>query len=544
MDKKQDTQITLCLLDFLRPAGCNNDPLYYLEKVEGNRVFLEIFLDRLSHLKSIHHSIALVQESVLPKVKPFLDKYATIQVKVIPDDIDAFLPYHNKILKARKWSYLSFSGGLNEYTFFDEIFPIEILQQFSQQVVCDAVLYLNPQMPFFSTKKTQYLLDKIFEMNNSNPKLPFVVYPDAIGKSPLIITKHGLGLIKTSKIGPVHGFRQAPNLIIETAIRNILGLEVNIYYERMSYRLNSNRMVKFLRKAYLDNKVSGLIDIKASSNSILDGFIETPIEVDIELTSDNYGISFDIPNLNYKERVEMEISLFEKIIQQLSNIEGVLLTIGTRYNISTHSRPEEIIKIIRSNSVYGLQLVWDGCDLVDKFELLEFYLELDIDILVINMTLLLKNRVNQYHYFEECLVKILKNRKAPLVHLELNKREDNWLQAVMLNDLQKKYHISFNIIPYNHYASQLPKSKNMASYLPRHRYACEKLLYSMYILPDGRAPVCKEDIYSHMGGGNANHQSILDIWNQLEVRSKRAKHLKGIFNESQLCKSCENWIHT
>lgn len=73
------------------------------------------------------------------------------------------------------------------------------------------------------------------------------------------------------------------------------------------------------------------------------------------------------------------------------------------------------------------------------------------------------------------------------------------------------------------------------------RWPCFHPWFTLGVAIDGTATVCCADAKLGLNVGNANNQSIEQIWNSDEVRSIRSEHLKGKFDKWKTCEHCDTW---
>ena len=67
---------------------------------------------------------------------------------------------------------------------------------------------------------------------------------------------------------------------------------------------------------------------------------------------------------------------------------------------------------------------------------------------------------------------------------------------------------------------------------------CELLWNRMYIWFDGKANPCDSDYKSYLSYGNANNNTIKEIWKSKKIQEIRDNHLNKRRNEIDPCNKC------
>ena len=80
-------------------------------------------------------------------------------------------------------------------------------------------------------------------------------------------------------------------------------------------------------------------------------------------------------------------------------------------------------------------------------------------------------------------------------------------------------------------------------YTPVNRRSCRHALLTMTILWTGDVVGCSFDAEGKVCFGNIKDSSILEIWNSVEMKEFRRKHLELQFSEDSICANCEDWYH-
>lgn len=73
------------------------------------------------------------------------------------------------------------------------------------------------------------------------------------------------------------------------------------------------------------------------------------------------------------------------------------------------------------------------------------------------------------------------------------------------------------------------------------RPPCLYLWRSLVVQWDGTIVLCCNDFDNKIVGGDANRQSLREVWNSPLMRDLRARHLRGDFG-TPICRDCREWI--
>lgn len=95
------------------------------------------------------------------------------------------------------------------------------------------------------------------------------------------------------------------------------------------------------------------------------------------------------------------------------------------------------------------------------------------------------------------------------------------------------------------WAGQLPGLRKinyqLQPYFNQQRTHCADLWFKMVINWRGDVVLCCHNFDYSIVIGNINCNSILEIWNNEQIRNLRADHFNGKFNCNSLCENCTEW---
>lgn len=539
----------LALLDFSNHRSSVFGKTYYNWPIQDNGPsFSEFFIERCLTIEPVDKWLAIVHPDFTDIIDQ-LSKYEIIQIVQLPKDEEIFLFYndHDKVLKSRKWAYQSIIGGAHDTSIYDELLPTEIIKQIVEQIKCESILHLHPEMPFLNTEYASHLISEYKKSDGKIKDLPALIYPSEVGRSPFFLTKAGLNYILKQNLSPAHALRQGKGFRGIFNVREEVHVDMDVKYKRESFLLRSERDLEKLRYIYQKCRERN-IDINSDLSTLLkeNKYTEPlPKEIDIECTSIFYEPELSIPKLDNCTE-EIPIDTLERVLKEVSVWEDTLVTLGDITDLLSHSKLDAIAETLKQHKPFGLQLTMNANHLVDYFNKINPFLNISTDIINLCLTPLSYREGFELKDFEPILIEFLKRIDAagdfPIIHLTLHKRAEKWTDFHLVHQWAKKYHLSCNWVPYNHYAKQISISDTMPVYTPRNRYACEKQRFQMYILPNGDVPMCKQDIHSTKVYGNVEDTSIESIWNSTDMADDR-KSGYSLHQLNSLCNNCSNWLH-
>jgi radical SAM protein with 4Fe4S-binding SPASM domain len=173
-------------------------------------------------------------------------------------------------------------------------------------------------------------------------------------------------------------------------------------------------------------------------------------------------------------------------------------------------------------------------------------IELELDQLIISMDGLTKKTYEKVRVKSDYdtvinnidnLLRLRGNRKKPFIRMQYTEVPENrheteefykyWKDKV--DEVSISYYLEFDSVE---------KSKENNKEVPVYRYSCEQLWQRVVVLCDGRVSLCGTDIIPHVVVGNANTQSISDIWQSKKLNNIRRLHKEGGYSKMPMCKIC------
>ena len=535
----------LCILDFSLSKTSSDLPIVYLEEAFPNISFLKIFLNRVRMINGIDHIVALVNPEIKDQLIPIFEDLDYIEFHIIPEgNIALHYMGQNQVINSRKWNYNTFRGGLRETSHLDELLPMELIKDISQQIPTNSILYLSPEQPVFDLDYTHQILEANLKKMENKP--PFLYRQTVQGLSPVLITKEGFDKLKELNWSPRLVLTTHPGgdglFILRQKIENepydlargTFLLRNQCDAEHLKFVLDT------LEKDQLKWSAKNMIETSSKYMCTL------PREVDLELSGTPYPdrcqLPQDIPSN------EMKIELFSKLYDEICSNEIGLVSIGDLSDTLAHSEKEKIFSILNSKKPYGLHLILNTETLLLE-ENLRVWLTIPCDVITLRLTPLSESLFFGIEQSELLINELIQHYQKhtdqviPNINLELHKNEDNFEDIHTVVNLARKYNCSYNWIAYNDYCQQLDTSDVIQS-TPIERYPCEKLLNQVYILSNGKISSCKQDYSGKVIWGDTNEKSISEIWNSSKWSDARRNQLEGNHTgTTDLCKNCSQWNH-
>jgi len=74
------------------------------------------------------------------------------------------------------------------------------------------------------------------------------------------------------------------------------------------------------------------------------------------------------------------------------------------------------------------------------------------------------------------------------------------------------------------------------------RYPCVIMWYSLVVNWNGEVTVCSVDWDTEINVGDANRQTLHEIWNGSKIRDARSSQIEGEYGKYAVCKDCVVWV--
>ena len=103
----------------------------------------------------------------------------------------------------------------------------------------------------------------------------------------------------------------------------------------------------------------------------------------------------------------------------------------------------------------------------------------------------------------------------------------------------KKYDVTVKIRPMVSWAGEISAPNLVLD--NNSRWPCHWAMQTMSIINTGKVVTCSVDLYANFIAGDANKDSLKEIWNS-KLKELRALHIAKKFNALPYnCKNCKDW---
>jgi len=263
-----------------------------------------------------------------------------------------------------------------------------------------------------------------------------------------------------------------------------------------------------------------------------------PIELDVELT--NICTSRCLMCPNYSEEIKrgyMEFSTFKKIVDEVKDYAEMFFVHLSGESL-LHPKVFDMVKYCKSQGV-PVGFSTNGI-LLDK-EASKKLIETNLDYLTISINA----------FFNDTYKKVMGVDKRDIVYENVinflkmnNKKIYTSIQLIQLKENQnelKEFKKFWNgkkadvvrIKPSISFGGYYTKGSNIKRLKP-----CVLLWRMMVVHWNGDASLCCLDLLNKHPIGNVNKNSIREIWNSDKMQRYRELHIKGLFDNINICKVC------
>jgi radical SAM protein with 4Fe4S-binding SPASM domain len=512
------TAPVLGLIDLSHPFNAVGEELPLLCSATGPVSFLDIFLSQCSHVKGIDVFHIVVRKSSMEKYVAHIGRVSLpgkVHIIPIPDSEHGyFYDGHAMFLKARKWCHQTIRGGVGDMTIFDEILPMALIKQIASSSKVGGVLHLHPSFPMFDPEYASQLVQTAGQ--ESAHGVPLMLFRQAtLGLCPAFVTWPGLEALN-------NGINWSPAQVMRgdsigdgvANMNNIVRHNLDCDMMRGNFTLNAQRDCARLSKV-LHFLMAEDRDVSAKDCSeVLFGHPEIlsesfPREVEIE-TYDDTGLC--MPPL-----------LFNHIYQQCCNVGDCRVSIQ-----ASAFYHDLMLKEVIKKKPYGLNIVLTYGMVVGYPSLCKEWAEAKPDMITVKLHPLSEDISDFKPHLEGLAIGAKAN--GVLLHVELIKDDRNWRAIHQLHQWHQEMGFGYNWVP---------AQPEIMPYVPMERGDCEKIMYQMNILADGRVVPCRR-CTNHLLG-DTNRHKLSEIWESFSgLRQERFSYLQKF----SACKECAEWLST
>lgn len=271
---------------------------------------------------------------------------------------------------------------------------------------------------------------------------------------------------------------------------------------------------------------------------------EYPLLVDLELASVcnlKCPMCYTITD-KFKQQVNaklMDFNLFKKIIDEIGG-KVPALRLSLRGESTLHPKFIECIKYAKNNGIKEVSTLTNGSKL--KLDFFKKIVDAGIDWITVSIDGLDKEyeRIRKPLKFEDILEKIKQMKQYKIennLHKPVIKIQSLW---PAIKKEPEKFYNTFepitDLIAFNPLIDYLQKDSNIV-YIDN--FSCPQLYQRLVIGADGLAMMCSNDEENSHIIGNANNESIFNIWHGETLNKVRELHKQEDgYKNLDVCRKC------
>jgi radical SAM protein with 4Fe4S-binding SPASM domain len=243
----------------------------------------------------------------------------------------------------------------------------------------------------------------------------------------------------------------------------------------------------------------------------------------------------------FRERVGpglMDLSLFGRIVEEIGG-KTPALRLSLRGEPTIHPGLLEAISIAKSRGIREVSLLTNGSRLNRDFFI--GMMEAGIDWITISVdgTGETYERIRRPLKFSETLhkikeIKAIKDERG--IHRPVVKIQAVW--PAIKEDPQNFYNTFAPYVDLIAFNPLIDYLGNDSDIVYEENFSCPQLYQRLVVGFDGRALMCSNDEEGSITLGDANRQSIHEIWHGAEISRIRDIHEKGMFRINPTCRKC------
>lgn len=283
--------------------------------------------------------------------------------------------------------------------------------------------------------------------------------------------------------------------------------------------------------------------------------LEFPNRVTIELTNRcNVSCTFCHRQVIDMPLGDMSFDLYKKIIDEMAEHTPIKMVPFFRGETILHPRFVEFMKYAKEKGIGPIQLFSNGLGF-DK-HIAEAVIESGVDFVSFSLDTLDTDIYKESRLQGDLQISIENVRRFGSLCKEYGKKgiavPEIQVSSVDLDvyrpkqqefiEYWKQYVDIVRIYEEHDENGRFVKKEisDKLSYISERR-PCHKLYNDMIIYWDGRAALCNYDWDEKHNIGDANTQSLGEIWNSEEYERIRCMHETDTISEEYLCSKCEHW---
>lgn len=536
----------------------------------GERTVLERTLSRLAQVPQVEMIVLVHPANQQPLLSLNVSHIAKpVRAFAIPPSlpVDGFQPMR---IAARQWALHSWRGGLGSACVYDELLPAAPLVAAMQDCGATSALLAGGDWPLIDPA----ICGQVLERHLAQPQAMKMVFTQAPpGLAGVAVAREMLEHVaeKQTGFGPVLAYVPTKPQADPIGLDVCVPIPAPVRSCAMRFIYDTQRS-----RALIDAIASDVADEGADASQIVAAAIgqeknaadshtaapvDLPAQITLELTPQRMVRGCITPQHYVDfERAPMEIDAARRLIAQIAECDDTVLTLGGLGDALLHPNWRDVVIAAHEAGVAGIAVETDL--LVDEATLSDL-LALPVDVVSVRVnadTAAVYEKVMGEGRFAE----VVKNvqwlliergkRCAQAAQVADGRAGLPWIVPRLvktsdtLGDMETFFdrwtHFAGHAViepsqTGRHGATQVMPQLSPVRMAPPRRFACRQLERRLTILSDGRAALCDQDwLGSHVLGDTAI-TPLCDIWQR--VRSIRAMHHAGRWNELPQCAGCHEW---
>jgi hypothetical protein len=455
------------------------------------------------------------------------------------------MPSIESIAAARRWSD-GWRGGLLQTCDFDLGFHARWLLEVLERFNVDALLVVDPSAGLIDPQ----ILRDVIAHAEGQAAVELCFTQAAPGLGGVLVKESILKRLAAVHTNPGKLLHYLPDQPTRDPIAGeaCAAIPTRVARTLRRFKLDSDRQIETISRATLP--LNGQL-IRSSAEELV-GRVEStavldaaPREVRLELTTRRAGRPIFSPSV---EREDMSVDLALTLIEQISTIDDVRLTLAGVGDPLLHPQAFDILAAARARGVEAVSIETDLVELSGNA--IARLVDAAPDVVAVhlpamtpqtyaaimgrdgfaealeNLKLLIENRQSR-HRGVPIVVPLFVKCRQNLGEMEL--WYDQWLRI-----------LGSAVIDGPSTFGGLIDDVGVADMSPPTRSACRRLSSRMTILSDGRVASCEEDVLGRQPAGDARVEPIRDIW-QRGMNALRQSHACGRWSDNPVCAACRQW---
>ncbi len=454
-------------------------------------------------------------------------------------------PAGENFARLRKWAVNSWQGGLGGATVFsEECLPASMLAV-AKKADAGAVIKMSAHGPLADADLAarmarDYDPNLMVKLSNSPPGLGVEIYSADLAAR---MAKSGGSMDDILRLDLERPVR-------EPSVMGIFTLAANeAAFTRARFLGDTARSFALLEALHARFgeewiNVPAVEIVRAYESDAALARWEFPREVEIEVTTAWEADSPFRTAIGERPAAHMEPELFARILENLSGVDDLCVTLGGNGDPLLHPELEALLNAAEVYGTFGLHIHTDG-QAIDH-HMVEILPASRVDVVSVALDAATEEtykRIKGKGSLADVSKRIdtlirATDGKGPVVVPAFTLQEAN--RAEQEDFFKTRYaSIGWTVIRrQDDFAGRIPGKVPLPLTLGR-RGVCEHLLERMYVAADGGIGACVQDYDASLDAGSA--PDLADAWGGGALCGLVEGHARGDFNTFPLCAKCKRW---